>query len=129
MTDISKGKNGGARRGAGRPKGSRNKQRPMVETLAKLKIHAIPDLVAHYDEIQKLIKNAKRRDDTRDANHVKTLMVQRGQVLRGLLPYAFHKQAQIVSVEDTTEPKKPISIKLTVKPNDPPRSHLEEDSE
>lgn len=117
MTEKPKGKVGGARQGAGRPKNSRNKQRPMVEDLAKLKIHSIPDLVAHYEDIQRLIRNAKERNDPRDGNHVKTLMVQRGQVLRGLLPYAYHKQAQIVAVEEKAAAPNPMSVKLTLTPN------------
>ena len=113
MSEIQENKNGGSRRGAGRPKGSRNKQRSMVQTLQDLKISSIEDLANHYHDLQRLVKNSNKRDDPRDSAHTKNLVIQRGQTLRGLLPYSYHKQAQIVEVETVSTRPVPMSIKLT----------------
>lgn len=101
-------------RGRGRPKGSRNSKRPMVQSLAALKLDSMGELIAHFKEVNHLIELAKRRDDVRDAGLTKSLVIQRGQILRSILPWAFHKQAQIVSVDNKTAAKKPISIKLNL---------------
>ena len=100
--------------GAGRPKGRKNKTRSMVPPLRLLGIHSLNGLLNHYEELNRLIRLAKRRDDPRDASHVKSLVVQRGNVLRGLLPFAYHKQAQIVSVDDQRKAPTPVSIRLNL---------------
>ena len=100
--------------GAGRPRGRKNKTRSMVPALRLLGINSIEGLLNHYGELNRLIRLAKRRDDPRDAAHVKSLIVQRGNVLRGILPFAYHKQAQIVSVDDQREKPQPVSIKLNL---------------
>ena len=70
MSDNEQKKNGGARRGSGRPRDSRNKRRPMVEDLRRLNITTLEGLVNHYHDLQRLIRNAKQRDDPRDASYI-----------------------------------------------------------
>lgn len=111
------GQVGGARKSAGRPKGSQNKtlNRQMPETTND----GLEGLVELLREVREKIRRAIERDDPREEGFIKQLVLLRGSILRQLLPYRFAKAPTETKYEASKpEAKNPVSVRLNLKKKD-----------
>ena len=104
-------KNGGAREGAGRPKGSKNKVNMMTKKLEALNISPLVELITLYEQQERLV-HADDRSNTPSAVHTAGLISHKGSLLRTMLPYAYSPIKEQEAAKEA--PRKPISIKLSL---------------
>jgi hypothetical protein len=104
-------KNGGARKGAGRPQGIKNKVNMMTKKLEALNISPLVELITLYEQQERLV-HADDRSNTPSAVHSAGLISHRGGLLRTMLPFAYSPLKEQEASKEA--PKKPLTIRLTL---------------
>jgi len=111
------GKNGGARKAAGRPKGSKNiHSHESVKKLQDLKFDPIEMMVTEYKEISKIISSGEVRVGS--GAHAQ-LIATKAQLINNLMQYGYKKIPEKTELE--TSNKKPLTVTLSL-----PKSNLNE---
>lgn len=112
-----KGRNGGARRGAGRPKGSTNiYSHESVKKLQQLGFDPIEMMVQKYNEIEETIQRGDVKVGT--GAHAQLVATQQ-KIINDLMQYGYKKIPEKVESEVTN--KKPLAIKLTTSKSKTPK--------
>jgi len=102
------GKNGGARKAAGRPKGSRNiYSHESVKKLQDLKFDPIEKMVAEYEAITEVIESGEVRIGS---GAYSQLIATKAVLINNLMQYGYKKIPERTETEEIN--KKPIAITL-----------------
>jgi len=109
--DNRKDKRGGAREGAGRPKGSKNIcSKDSVKKLEELGFDPIEMMVKKYNEIQTMLQSGDIRVGS---GAYAQLMATQGTLINNLMQYSYKKVPEKIEQEITE--KKPLAVKLSFK--------------
>ena len=109
--DNRKEKRGGAREGAGRPKGSKNiNSMASVRKLEDLGFDPIEEMVRQFNHIKETLESGSIRIGS---GAYAQLIATQGQLINNLMQYGYKKVPEKIEQEVTT--KKPMAIKLTMK--------------
>jgi len=110
MPDNRLDKRGGAREGAGRPKGSKNiNSMASVKKLEELGFDPIEMMVVQYREIDAALSSGNIRIGS---GAYAQLIATKGQLINNLMQYGYKKVPEKIEQEITE--KKPIAIKLNM---------------
>ena len=105
---------GGAREGAGRPKGSKNiYSKDSVKKLEELGFDPIEMMVQKYQEIQTMLDSGEIRVGS---GAYAQLMATQGTLINNLMQYGYKKVPEKQEIE--VENKKPLAVKLSLKPKE-----------
>jgi hypothetical protein len=108
--DNRKDKRGGAREGAGRPKGSKNiNSMASVRKLEELGFDPIEMMVNQYREIDVALASGEIRVGS---GAYAQLIATKGQLINNLMQYGYKKVPEKIEQEITE--KKPIAVSLTL---------------
>ena len=113
-SQIEKGKNGGRRPGAGRPKGSKNQfSKHSVERLKELDFDPMQKMVELYDETTQIIEEMDDPNHPRrySAPAMASLLINKQKIVNDLLRYGYRYVPEKIEQEVTE--KKPFQINLT----------------
>jgi len=111
---VEKGKNGGRRPGAGRPKGSRNQfSKHSVDRLKELNFDPMAAMVNLYHETTQIITEMEDSNHPRrySAPALASLIINKQKVVNDLLRYGYRYVPEKIEQEVTE--KKPFQISLT----------------
>ena len=109
-----KGQLGGAREGAGRPKGSRNiYSQESVKKLEELGFDPIEQMVNLYQEIADKLTDGSVRPGS---GAYAQLLSTQGTLINNLMQYGYKKVPEKQEIE--VENKKPLAVKLNLKGGD-----------
>ena len=102
---------GGARQGAGRPKGSRNiYSHDSVKKLEQLGFNPIEMMISKYHEIDEMVTSGSIRKGS--GAHAQLLATQQ-KIANDLMQYSYKKVPEKIETEVSS--KKPIAVKLNLK--------------
>jgi len=105
------GKNGGARKAAGRPKGSKNiYSHESVKKLQELDFDPIEQMVYEYQEITRIINSG---DVKVGSGAYAQLIATKAQLINNLMQYGYKKIPEKTEIENSN--KKPLTVTLTHK--------------
>lgn len=109
-----KGPNGGAREGAGRPKGSKNiYSYESVKRLQELGFDPIEEMVTQYESLTEMIGQSYSKKDGSPTHVTATLKSIQQKIINDLMQYGYRKMPEKIEQEITD--KKPLAVKLTMK--------------
>lgn len=108
--DNRKDKRGGAREGAGRPKGSKNiNSMASVRKLEELGFDPIEKMVTQYEQIDDALASGDIRIGS---GAYAQLIATQGQLINNLMQYGYKKVPEKIEQELST--KKPVAVKLNL---------------
>jgi hypothetical protein len=108
------GKNGGVRKKAGRPKGSKNiYSYESVKKLEQLGFDPIAVMVQQYEDLEELIKNSYNTKTGQPTHITAALKGTQQKITNDLMQYSYKKVPERLEQEVTTS--KPMAVKLTLK--------------
>ena len=108
--DNRKDKRGGAREGAGRPKGSKNiNSMASVKKLEELGFDPIEKMIEQYNMISEALESGNIRVGS---GAYAQLIATQGQLINNLMQYGYKKVPEKIEQEITE--KKPIAVKLNL---------------
>jgi len=109
-----KGKRGGARRSAGRPKGSKNiYSHDSVKKLEEMGFNPIEMMISKYHEIDEMVNSGAIRKGS--GAHAQLLATQQ-KIANDLMQYSYKKVPEKIETEVSS--KKPIAVKLNLAKKD-----------
>lgn len=111
---VEKGKNGGRRPGAGRPKGSKNQfSKHSVDRLKELNFDPMLAMVELYHETTQIISEMEDPDHPRrySAPALASLVINKQKIVNDLMRYGYRYVPEKIEQEVTE--KKPFQISLT----------------
>lgn len=111
-----KGQLGGAREGAGRPKGSKNiYSKDSVKKLEELGFDPIERTVEMYHNVQKALRELEAANKMTSGAYA-SLQSTAGTLINNLMQYGYKKVPEKQEIE--VENKKPLAVKLSLKPKE-----------